>query len=106
MKKDVIKSKEEMHNCSKEEEKVENERKRKVDKLFINVKKVFATLQVGFFLTLTGTSVYAITKAKISGEEIPKPGFTEEERERFKLEDNELTVPTVHGNTAKIKIRD
>ena len=116
MKKDIFKNEESMneylenqekeYNAHYEEnvlEKKEDVKKSKVDKLFINVQKVIATLQVGFFLAATGTGVYAISKAKKDGETLPKTLYSE--KDYFKMEDDELVIPTIHGNIARIKIR-
>ena len=83
----------------KKEEKVES----KLDKVMINVQKVLACIQTGIILVGGATGVYAISKSKAEGREKPKAFYTE--RDTFKYEDGELTIPTLNGYTAKIKIK-
>ena len=116
MEKDIFKSEENMEEFLEETEKEfdahykeENETKpnveeKKVSKLYVNFQKVVAAFQVGIILVGGATGFYAICKAKKNGEEVlPKNMY--EEKDKFKIEDNELVIPTVHGNTARIKIR-
>ncbi len=84
---------------------VDTEKESKIDKLMINVERVITALQIGFLLTFTGGGVYAISKAKMSGEDIKLPKANTVDEDDFKFEDGELTVPTIHGKTLKIKLR-